>query len=90
VSKIYRYMNKPDRPVNFGLLGATGAATAGGALYGTAYTGAKSLLDRDRLTPEQWREEALANAAGGAASGAGLYLMSKTPGLLNKFKQSHA
>lgn len=88
---MYTYMNKSDRPINFsnfGLLGATGAATAGGALYGTAYTGAKSLLDRDRLTPEQWREEALANAAGGAASGAGLYLMSKTPTLLNRVKHT--
>lgn len=79
-------MNNSAKPASFGLLGATGAASAGGALYGTAYTGAKSLLDRDRLTPEEWREEALANAAGGAASGAGLYLMSRTPGFLNRFK----
>lgn len=79
-------MNKPPS-AQFGLLGAVGSSLGGGALYGGGYALTKHATDPRDMTAEEVQQEMLANAAGGAVSGLGLYAASKLPNLRNKLHQ---
>jgi hypothetical protein len=74
MSNKYEYMGQV---ANFSLLGATGSALGGGLLYGGGYALSKKITSPKNITPEQARDEVLANGVGGALSGAGLYAASK-------------
>lgn len=88
MTKKFIYMNNSKTPKsNFSLIQAGGIAGLGGMLYGGAYTGVKDALSANKLSPEELRNEVLANAAGGAASGLGIYGLSKLGGLLSRIKK---
>lgn len=82
-------MNSDSHRADFSLLKAAGMAALGGGLYGGVYTGARALLQgkETRLTPGEVGREALANSAGGMASGIGIYAATKLPELLRRMKR---
>lgn len=67
----------------FSLLNAAGSTALGGVLYGGGSAATKLLNPKERVTEEQIQQELLANAAGGALSGAGMYGISKLANLRN-------
>jgi len=79
-------VNKYVYMANFSLLNAAGTTALGGVLYGGGSSATKLLNPKEELSEEQIKQELLANAAGGAVSGAGLYGISKLSNLRNAVK----
>lgn len=71
---------------NFSLLNAAGTTALGGVLYGGGSTASRLLRPKEELTEEEIKQELLANAAGGAVSGAGMYGINKLTNLRNSIK----
>lgn len=79
----FAYLSRPS--ANFSLLNAAASAAGGGLLYGSGY-GLSKMLQGDELTPEDVKDEAIANTVGGAVSGAGLYGLSALPDAVESIK----
>lgn len=77
----FYYMSSLASPLNFGLLSELSVGALGGSLWGAGYVGTKAALGE---SSGNISKELAANAAGGAAAGAGIYVGT---GLLKRFRR---
>lgn len=80
------FMNTPTG-ANFSALTAAGMSSLGGTLYGGVYTGVNNALRPGERNDSDLIKELIANSAGGAVSGLGIYGASQIPEIVKRLER---